>query len=77
MYLCTKSLDAGPCVATFDGNGYCNAVNNRPECGYDGGDCCLGTDVVCKNCYGDWCRCHETGETLCLGLGKRPWPRIA
>ena len=28
------------CVNVWLGNGACNRENNKPECGYDGGDCC-------------------------------------
>ena len=27
------------------GDGYCNIDNNKPECNYDGGDCCECTCV--------------------------------
>ncbi len=32
--------------ASSIGNGYCNQVNNKPECSYDGGDCCECTCQV-------------------------------
>lgn len=28
------------CVSVWIGNGACNRENNKPECNYDGGDCC-------------------------------------
>ena len=28
------------CVIVWVGNGACNRENNKPECDYDGGDCC-------------------------------------
>lgn len=32
-------------------DGGCNAENNNPECGYDGGDCCLCTCVANSDCF--------------------------
>ena len=32
------------------GNGYCNIDNNKPECNYDGGDCC---ECTCDPSQGD------------------------
>ena len=32
------------------GNGYCNDETNSLECGYDGGDCCLGSDLETQFC---------------------------
>ena len=32
------------------GNGYCNDETNSLACGYDGGDCCLGSDLETQYC---------------------------
>ena len=32
------------------GNGYCNQGNNKPECNYDGGDCC---ECTCDASFDD------------------------
>ena len=32
------------------GDGYCHEVNNTPDCGYDGGDCCICTCVDSMAC---------------------------
>lgn len=32
-------------TVTDIGNGWCDAVNNNPHCGFDGGDCCSCTCV--------------------------------
>ena len=36
------------CVNVWIGNGACNRDNNKPECDYDGGDCCRLSCI--KNC---------------------------
>ena len=36
------------------GNGECNVYNNLPECGYDGGDCCVCTCVDSTACTFDF-----------------------
>ena len=36
------------CIKVWLGNGACNRENNKPECDYDGGDCCRQTCI--KNC---------------------------
>lgn len=36
------------CVNVWIGNGACNRDNNKPECNYDGGDCCRLSCI--KNC---------------------------
>jgi hypothetical protein len=39
------------------GDNLCDAENNTPECGFDGGDCCID-DVVTTYC-GDNCVCND------------------
>ena len=36
----------------MSGDGYCDDVNNKQECNFDGGDCCLDTvlEDYCKIC---------------------------
>lgn len=43
------------------GNGACSVINNNAECGYDGGDCCLGTciDTVLHTCGVDGYDCKD------------------
>ena len=38
------------------GDGYCDDINNKAECMYDGGDCCL--DIVLTD-YCTLCQCLE------------------
>ena len=33
-------------VQLIYGDGYCDAYNNNPECGWDAGDCCAETCTV-------------------------------
>ena len=28
------------CIGSYIGDGYCDYINNQPDCQYDGGDCC-------------------------------------
>ena len=42
------------------GNGECNKHNNVPECGYDGGDCCVCTCVDSASCTFDF-HCKDPG----------------
>ena len=38
------------CVDVWIGNGACNRENNKPECNWDGGDCCRNSCINnCKN----------------------------
>ena len=35
---------------------YCDDINNVPECGYDGGDCCVpNNNVLCATAAGCTC----------------------
>ena len=50
------------------GNGYCNDETNSLECGYDGGDCCLGSDIETQYCTE--CQClYGEGEGIFYILG--------
>ena len=40
MYLDTDLL---PPYQPFQGDGWCDTINNRAYCNYDGGDCCPST----------------------------------
>ena len=42
------------------GNGECNGYNNLPECGYDGGDCCVCTCIDNTACTFDF-ECIDPG----------------
>ncbi len=46
-------------------NWHCQEDFNRPECEYDGGDCCLEHPYSCLECDGRGCICHETGVSHC------------
>ena len=37
-------------VVEFIGDGNCDRINNTPDCGYDGGDCCICTCVRSMAC---------------------------
>eukprot|EP00903_Cladosiphon_okamuranus_P005791 g5738.t1 len=44
------------------GNGWCDQVNNKAECNYDGGDCCECTCVPPENSWDDdWACSHDAG----------------
>ncbi len=60
-----KYLDVVQCNNTAIGDGYCHTINNNERCSFDGGDCCLGGEALCLNCYAKWCDCHETGARHC------------
>ncbi len=54
------------CLEFYLGDELCDGINNREECDYDGGDCCLEA-ANCDLCTGDSCLCHETGQANCIG----------
>ena len=72
-------------MLSWVGNGKCDSQNNRPECQYDGGDCCLKTCVdncdakrkngTVDNCtfvcgaYGYDCKDPEAGCGKCSANG--------
>ena len=37
-------------VVEFIGDGNCDGINNTPDCGYDGGDCCICTCIDSMAC---------------------------
>ena len=43
-------------VPNYIGDGYCDDENNKEECNFDGGDCCL--DEIDAN-YCTECICYE------------------
>ncbi len=55
------------CLDPFVGDGVCDGTNNRPECNYDNGDCCMTSGTFyCNKCYlEEQCICHETGLGHC------------
>ena len=61
----TRWFLAVPLVCSFSppGDGYCNPENNKPECNYDGGDCCQCTCEVDTSSSefsdGRWSGCNE------------------
>ena len=46
------------CNSTLFADGYCNDENNKADCAYDGGDCCLSSPItdLCSECV-----CSTTG----------------
>merc|ERR1719330_1618299 len=51
----TTEEPMGDCAAPqWFGDNYCDDMNNTPECGFDGGDCCdnemEGYDNYCSDC---------------------------
>ena len=47
-------------------NGYCSHDSNNPECGYDGGDCCIQ-----RGNWTDWCKGDTVEEKIscsCMGM---------
>lgn len=51
--------DIAPCYDSWIGDGWCDDLNNKPECDYDGDDCC--TDVAQYYC--SVCECIEQSNT--------------
>ena len=43
-------------IPSWIGDGFCDDINNNPECNFDGGDCCLDI-VVTQYCI--LCLCLE------------------
>ena len=37
-------------VVEYIGDGNCDGINNTPDCGYDGGDCCICTCIDSMAC---------------------------
>ncbi len=52
----------GACA--FGGDGKCDGTGNTMACNYDQGDCCL-EETYCRDCEGDDCICHTTGNSHC------------
>ena len=48
------------------GDGICDDLNNRPECGYDAGDCCLDK-ITCRNPKSPYCLCSDPNHPNCQG----------
>eukprot|EP00903_Cladosiphon_okamuranus_P014629 g13565.t1 len=47
------------------GNGWCDEGNNKPECNYDGGDCCECTCIAGEEFDDDY-RCNELTGYACI-----------
>eukprot|EP00903_Cladosiphon_okamuranus_P005790 g5737.t1 len=54
------------CFPRSIGNGYCNHYNNKPECDYDGGDCCECTCVVDEDDEDDGWKCSHNAGFACI-----------
>ncbi len=67
---------ADECSRDDFGDMNCDAENNVPECGYDGGDCCSAQYENCLHCDGLSCLCHETGTSFCIGRQLFTFPSI-
>ena len=52
----TYSTTSGCPAPSWEGNGFCNDLNNIANCAYDGGDCC-GDNV--NTAYCDQCQCLD------------------
>lgn len=56
------------------GDGICHDVLNRPECGFDGGDCCLKdlitNDTKTETCFGCMCYNSDMLTENCPGSKK-------
>ena len=46
-------------------------MNNRPECEYDAGDCCLDK-IICRNPRSSYCLCSDPDHPNCEGQWKGP-----
>ena len=52
-------------VMEFIGDGNCDGINNTPDCGYDGGDCCICTCVRSMTCTSGFdCIDPDAGDEL-------------
>ena len=61
---CRNDNDAPGCVfPDWSNDGYCDDINNTPDCGYDGGDCCPGDNPEESwNQFCSDCECLTDGE---------------
>ena len=55
-YVQITDAPATTCQDSWQGDGYCDDVNNNAECNYDGGDCC-GDNVILTYC--SICQCLD------------------
>ena len=52
-------------VVEYIGDGECDGINNTPDCGYDGGDCCICTCVDSMTCTSGFnCIDLDAGDEL-------------
>lgn len=56
----------------FQADGWCDTINNRAYCRYDGGDCCSSTLSSRKVSWGAW---RGWGAGAGGGAGQVLWPR--
>ncbi|RXN20770.1 pappalysin-2 isoform X1 [Labeo rohita] len=67
-------------VQPFGGDGWCDTINNRAYCQYDGGDCCPSTLSSKKviqfgvDCDHDECTCRDPEAEENKGTAKRKEP---
>ncbi|CAN0328463.1 unnamed protein product [Ectocarpus sp. 6 AP-2014] len=47
--LATSSMTSLGCNPAWVSDGLCDVINNTPECGYDGGDCCSCTCTISED----------------------------
>jgi len=64
-------------IPEWVGDGYCDDITNNVKCNFDGGDCCLGPDMMTDFCT--VCTCHEDceipewiGDGLCDDVTNHP-----
>ena len=58
---CKEGGEFSGCIDHFIGDGYCDGPNNNADCGFDEGDCCIGTGdymAFCEPSTED-CACHQ------------------
>ena len=61
----TEAADIPQCTkASWIGDGYCDALNNKEECLFDKGDCCIGSEDA-----HEWCSLDKP-ECACTNVGK-------
>ena len=61
----TVAADIPQCTkASWIGDGYCDALNNKEECLFDKGDCCIGSEDA-----HEWCSLDKP-ECACTNVGK-------
>merc|ERR1712203_384155 len=67
-------VNNGTCNAGWIADSFCDDINNNPECGFDGGDCCDNDGEGWDN-YCSLCECLEMPETTepPMETTEEPW----